>query len=839
VFLISDLDRNVRQDRTEELTLILDELDSYTLTPGEAADGVAITPRTGVFHITATTDEADNTINFQPTDENSNMGVLDPGNAIAITFSQTSEFTVTYRRSTAGIFDHSGDFLPTFFTSPVTTDINTEFAATFTKGELPVAVTAEDITVIDDGLITGATINLANPQTDDRLNPPAAKELPEGIAVRKSKVATRSTVQLIGNASTEAYATAIRAVKFENTSETPNVQLIREIQISVLDDEALSSNIAKTSINVVAPGVDTVIDTDADGIPDDVDLDDDGDGILDSLEGFGLVESNFTHPSFKTYDPDGTLGLATAARRGKVVVDDGAKENASGTDIPLDVGDVYVYSMNDGEDLVAISIIDVSPSSTFNLELKGPGVSPKIEFEGVGEYGSEEERLQLDVTFYDPTDEAFSGLDLGGVATAIKRGLGTPVPSTTSINIGDLDDDPVRRREGAGVSIDSTVSYTVEQKGTLSPEIEGDYIRARGTVIDPDDRLQFNFLLSEKVSLELLNDAESNAGYGLGFKTTSFETAVTVAEQGVDWDNDGLVNHQDLDSDNDGITDNVEAQLTAAYIAPSGIDANRDGLDDAYDNRGSDAANGPASPADVLLAPDTDNDASPDYLDTDSDGDDSSDAEEAGHNQGIQTGTSSEKTDFDGDGLFDAVEGSDINDGFDVNDENIVDENTINLIDSDGDASLLVPLDHDYDFRDATVHPDSDADGIIDVLDLDSDNDGVLDSQELSGKNPDIDDDGIPNHLDLDSDNDGLSDLLESGQEFTLVDTNNDGVLDDMQGKGVNDGNSETAPNGLSDGIESEQGAGIGIDPVDSDEDGVSDYHDTDSDNDGIRRFRR
>ena len=44
----------------------------------------------------------------------------------------------------------------------------------------------------------------------------------------------------------------------------------------------------------------------------------------------------------------------------------------------------------------------------------------------------------------------------------------------------------------------------------------------------------------------------------------------------------------DLDSDNDGITDNVEAQTTAGYIAPSGTgagitDVDHDGIDDAYD----------------------------------------------------------------------------------------------------------------------------------------------------------------------------------------------------------------------------------------------------------------
>lgn len=40
-----------------------------------------------------------------------------------------------------------------------------------------------------------------------------------------------------------------------------------------------------------------------------------------------------------------------------------------------------------------------------------------------------------------------------------------------------------------------------------------------------------------------------------------------------DTDGDGLINCFDLDSDNDGIPDNVEAQTTTGYIAPSGIGA--------------------------------------------------------------------------------------------------------------------------------------------------------------------------------------------------------------------------------------------------------------------------
>ncbi len=50
-----------------------------------------------------------------------------------------------------------------------------------------------------------------------------------------------------------------------------------------------------------------------------------------------------------------------------------------------------------------------------------------------------------------------------------------------------------------------------------------------------------------------------------------------------DTDGDGIPNYLDLDSDNDGILDNYEAQATHDYIAPSGIDTDGNGLDDAYE----------------------------------------------------------------------------------------------------------------------------------------------------------------------------------------------------------------------------------------------------------------
>ncbi|MCK5441072.1 MAG: hypothetical protein KAJ23_04185, partial [Maribacter sp.] len=50
-----------------------------------------------------------------------------------------------------------------------------------------------------------------------------------------------------------------------------------------------------------------------------------------------------------------------------------------------------------------------------------------------------------------------------------------------------------------------------------------------------------------------------------------------------DTDDDGVPNYLDIDSDNDGILDNVEAQTLSEYIEPSGVDIDGNGLDDHYE----------------------------------------------------------------------------------------------------------------------------------------------------------------------------------------------------------------------------------------------------------------
>ena len=80
---------------------------------------------------------------------------------------------------------------------------------------------------------------------------------------------------------------------------------------------------------------------------------------------------------------------------------------------------------------------------------------------------------------------------------------------------------------------------------------------------------------------------------------------------------------------------------------------------------------------------------------------------------------------------------------------------------------------------------DSDSDSVADATDLDDDNDGILDATE---GDDDTDGDGIPNRLDLDSDGDGCSDAIEGAAAFT----NSDLVNSSMPGGNTNIGGSYT-----------------------------------------------
>ena len=141
------------------------------------------------------------------------------------------------------------------------------------------------------------------------------------------------------------------------------------------------------------------------------------------------------------------------------------------------------------------------------------------------------------------------------------------------------------------------------------------------------------------------------------------------------------------------------------------------------------------------------------------------------------------------------------------------------------DASII-PAEKTVITVRAGLSGDTDNDGIPDIIDIDDDNDTIPDDIEGT---TDTDNDGIVDCLDNDSDNDGIPDLVEAFSSvglINLVDRNRDGRLDD---------NVSVGENGLADVIElSSESGTTNTGNVDLDGDGLRDQHDLDSDNDGI-----
>lgn len=310
-----------------------------------------------------------------------------------------------------------------------------------------------------------------------------------------------------------------------------------------------------------------------------------------------------------------------------------------------------------------------------------------------------------------------------------------------------------------------------------------------------------------------------------------------------DSDGDMVMDAVDLDDDNDGVPDKKE------FCNPDGsFDCLPGGMDPSGDEDGDmvsnfEDADDPAlshgcldNNADGICdtidpAYDIDGDGIPDHLDLDSDNDGITDLVEGGHGQIDANGNGridGPPAEFGANGLYNPI----------ASDPDAPDATeTYDRFDKDKD---LVP-DHD--------DLDSDNDGINDVGEAgyslsDTNNDGRIDdgngNPPLVGNEglapildpkitllpiplpPDTDGDNIPNWHDLDSDND----LIRDVEEGLKGDPDDDGIVGigiptvDTNGKAIADANGdalETFSN-----------------PWERDFDGVFDYLDLDTDNDGI-----
>ncbi|MGB3151248.1 MAG: gliding motility-associated C-terminal domain-containing protein [Maribacter sp.] len=382
-----------------------------------------------------------------------------------------------------------------------------------------------------------------------------------------------------------------------------------------------------------------------------------------------------------------------------------------------------------------------------------------------------------DIVTYTP-DSDYNGPDSFDYTVCNGSGdCSTATVTITVLPILDTVDDLIATNENTPIIIDVLANDndipTIGTFTTTNPTSGSVVVDENGTPNDPsDDSVTYTpnpgFIGTDSFTYTLCDDLgncdtatvtimvnnlgadldSDNDGIVDSFEDLNLDGDNDPSTDPTDSDADGFADYLDIDSDNDGVPDNIEAQTTQDYIAPSGIDANGNGLDDAYEVNGN-----------VGIFPvDTDGDSLPDYLDEDSDNDNVPDNIEA-HDQDhdgipdiVFIGS-----DKDDDGLDDGYEGA-ITVDIDVNDE--LDDPFAQLPNTDSDD--------ESDYRDT----DDDDDG-IETIDEDLDLDGNY-------ANDDSDGDGTPNYLDSD-----LGEQAETIEVFNVITPNGDGVHDVLQIAGL------------------------------------------------------
>ncbi|NNG09650.1 MAG: cadherin-like domain-containing protein, partial [Arenibacter sp.] len=340
-------------------------------------------------------------------------------------------------------------------------------------------------------------------------------------------------------------------------------------------------------------------DSDNDTIPDNADLDDDNDGIPDSEE-LGIL-----------------LNTNQPACGGDTAMDFSAAASLeSGT--AMQQGAVYrIANVTTGTDaLVTIEFIyNATVANIDNNGSEAPNFKPQTAFNlpNIGDQAYVEYKIEF-----------------------VNSGGSTPVVIPKFfMNFNDIDGGA---NYGEQNWVDNPSSYTIDNPTELTITNDGSWVIATAgfvdhpgsSNVDPEVNLSVSYTSKSSMSLRVGAVARV-AGASAGGRQHSIEfncvtNFVGPETYSMDNDSDGISNHIDLDSDNDGIYDAVEAghnQAHANGVLNGSVGAN--GLPDSVET---------VAESGVLNygIQNSDGTDPPDYLDTDSDDDGCSDANEAYNN---------------------------------------------------------------------------------------------------------------------------------------------------------------------------------------------------------------
>ena len=547
-------------------------------------------------------------------------------------------------------------------------------------------------------------------------------------------------------------------------------------------------------------------DNDGDGIIDSVDIDDDNDGITDCEEE-GL--SSGVNGAFATNGSASVVGATEVQLTPATNNNIGTLFSFGKVDFskPFDITfEVNLGNNNGGAD--GMSIVFHNDPAGSNAIGSGGAV-----------FGAEtiQNGIVLEIDTYDNGAATYN--DINNDHTMLWDSDDIQTVLSSPVDFGNLEDGNWHQVNIRWNSVTQTIIYTLDgvQAAAFTGDLVTNYFNNSNLVYfgltaatggaNNDQRVRF----ADLCNLPLLNDA----------------------------DGDGIPNSYDLDSDNDGIPDVVEAGGTDTDgdgIVDGFTDNNGDGMDDNTFNN-------------PLPNPDTDGDGINDVVDLDSDNDGIPDIVEAGGTDANGDGVVDSYTDSDGDGFDDhedTTEGGTAYPDPDTDGDGIIGTGPINDPDGDGFSNITDTTEGGT----ALDNPDTDHDGIPDNLDIDSDNDGITDVYEAGGT--DADGDGrIDGYTDNDGDgfNDG-QDTTQGGTnlpqtdtdgdghpDYLDIDADNDGIPDNIEAQGTDEYLPPTGIDSDGDGLDNrydpDNAANILTDPEDTDGDNTPDYLDLDSDNDG------
>ncbi|WP_298418229.1 choice-of-anchor U domain-containing protein, partial [uncultured Kordia sp.] len=436
----------------------------------------------------------------------------------------------------------------------------------------------------------------------------------------------------------------------------------------------------------ICPNGDDTADIDADGVPDFCDLDDDNDGIPDAIENTCAV----TEP------------LAGAANN--IAVWEHQRNNLSDFFVPVGLNSTYISSAGPETAGAGLTIAPVSTADVGfgNLTISDVDQPDLASAQANGDYleysfvaGSQPWRVGRLFAF-DTPPSVFSG---GGT---IYNGYDITIE----------------------MSNDNFATSTLVYQDTDNPQdINPGHAGENYFTTSPTD-VFIDAGSAWKIRIYFYGNPVSNAG------NATWDNFVLAGRLCIDdFDGDGIPNNLDLDSDNDGIYDTAEA---------GGTDADNDGIADGIDNDD----NGIPDSAGIGLTP-TDSGSTlgtPDFLDSDSDDDGCSDANE-----------------YYGDDTADGGDGGEYgSDPAAVNANGTVTAASYPMTGVDTDSNGTA----DY----AEVGPDPDMDGTANACDLDDDNDGNPDTSDSNPLTPVAEEDnatamvGISETIDIITNDDFVAD---------------------------------------------------------------------------------